>query len=102
MNSSEHLLSNELGYTQTGLKTLWKGKQDEIAASLLAHKSLVQHVIAVAKALRLSLTQGRNAISRIVGRRAIDPDCCSGVWSASGTTITLPRRMRRRTLLQIR
>ena len=27
---------NELGYTQTGLKTLWKGKQDEIAASLLA------------------------------------------------------------------
>ncbi|MDC0867845.1 adenosylcobinamide-phosphate synthase CbiB [Paracoccaceae bacterium] len=39
-----------------------------IAASLLAHKSLVQHVIAVAKGLRLSLTQGRNAISRIVGR----------------------------------
>ena len=27
---------NELGYTQTGLKTLWKTKQDEIAASLLA------------------------------------------------------------------
>jgi hypothetical protein len=27
---------NELGYTQTGLKTLWKAKQDEIAASLLA------------------------------------------------------------------
>jgi hypothetical protein len=27
---------NELGYTQTGLKTLWKGQQDEIAASLLA------------------------------------------------------------------
>ena len=27
---------NELGYTQTGLKTLWKAKQNEIAASLLA------------------------------------------------------------------
>ena len=27
---------NELGYTQTGLKTLWKKKQNEIAASLLA------------------------------------------------------------------
>ena len=27
---------NELGYTQTGLKTLWKGIQNEIAASLLA------------------------------------------------------------------
>ena len=27
---------NELGYTQTGLKTLWKTKQNEIAASLLA------------------------------------------------------------------
>ena len=27
---------NETGETQTGLKTLWKAKQDEIAASLLA------------------------------------------------------------------
>ena len=27
---------NELGHTQTGLKTLWKAKQNEIAASLLA------------------------------------------------------------------
>ena len=27
---------NDLGYIQTGLKTLWKAKQDEIAASLLA------------------------------------------------------------------
>ena len=27
---------NDLGYTQTGLKTLWKAKQNEIAASLLA------------------------------------------------------------------
>ena len=26
---------NELGYTQTGLKTLWKAKQNEIAAGLL-------------------------------------------------------------------
>jgi|TARA_B100000085_G_scaffold83044_1_gene74816 hypothetical protein len=27
---------NELGYTQTGLKTLWKATQDEMAASLLS------------------------------------------------------------------
>lgn len=38
------------------------------AAILLAQKSLVQHVRAVADALRLSLGDGRQAVSMIVGR----------------------------------
>lgn len=38
------------------------------AAILLAQKSLVQHVRAVADALRLSLADGRQAVARIVGR----------------------------------
>lgn len=37
-------------------------------AVLLAHRSLVQHVRAVARALREGLVQGRNAVSLIVGR----------------------------------
>lgn len=39
-----------------------------LAAILLAQKSLVQHVRAVADALRLSLPGGRRAVSMIVGR----------------------------------
>jgi len=39
-----------------------------IAAVLLAQKSLVQHVTAVADGLRLSLPAGRTAVSRIVSR----------------------------------
>lgn len=39
-----------------------------IVAVLLAQKSLVQHVIAVADGLRLSLASGRQAVARIVGR----------------------------------
>lgn len=39
-----------------------------IAAILLAHRSLVQHVAAVADGLRLSLTQGRRAVAMIVSR----------------------------------
>ena len=39
-----------------------------VAAILLAQKSLVQHVRAVADALRLSLGDGRHAVSMIVGR----------------------------------
>jgi adenosylcobinamide-phosphate synthase len=39
-----------------------------VAAILLAQKSLVQHVQAVGDALRLSLAQGRRAVSMIVGR----------------------------------
>ncbi|MGR3456103.1 adenosylcobinamide-phosphate synthase CbiB [Pseudooceanicola sp.] len=38
------------------------------AAILLAQRSLVQHVAAVADALRLSLGDGRRAVARIVGR----------------------------------
>jgi adenosylcobinamide-phosphate synthase len=46
-----------------------------VAAILLAQKSLVQHVSAVADALRLSLPGGRQAVSMIVGRdtAALDP-----------------------------
>ncbi|MCB2055353.1 MAG: cobalamin biosynthesis protein [Geminicoccaceae bacterium] len=39
-----------------------------IAAVLLAHKSLIQHVDAVAAALEESLDEGRRAVARIVGR----------------------------------
>lgn len=39
-----------------------------VAAILLAQKSLVQHVAAVAQALRLSLGDGRRAVAMIVGR----------------------------------
>lgn len=39
-----------------------------IAAMLLAHKSLITHVRAVAEALQSSLSEGRDAVSRIVGR----------------------------------
>ena len=39
-----------------------------VAAILLAQKSLVQHVQAVADALRLSLGDGRRSVARIVGR----------------------------------
>ncbi|SEK90583.1 adenosylcobinamide-phosphate synthase CbiB [Pacificibacter marinus] len=38
------------------------------AAILIAHKSLIQHVKAVAHGLELSLDQGRNAVAMIVGR----------------------------------
>ena len=38
------------------------------AAILIAQKSLVQHVAAVADALRLSLAEGRRAVGMIVGR----------------------------------
>jgi adenosylcobinamide-phosphate synthase len=41
------------------------------AAVLLAQRSLVDHVRAVAKGLRVSLEEGRTAVSRIVGR---DPE----------------------------
>jgi adenosylcobinamide-phosphate synthase len=52
------------------------------AAVLLAQRSLVDHVRAVAKGLRVSLDEGREAVSRIVGR---DPDSldASGVARAA-------------------
>lgn len=44
------------------------------AAILLAQRSLVEHVRAVADALRLSLAEGRRAVSMIVGRDTADMD----------------------------
>lgn len=45
-----------------------------VAAIFLAQKSLVQHVQAVADALRLSVHDGRLAVSQIVGRDTCDMD----------------------------
>ncbi|MFV2033953.1 MAG: adenosylcobinamide-phosphate synthase CbiB, partial [Halocynthiibacter sp.] len=45
-----------------------------LASILLAHKSLVQHVAAVADALRLSPGDGRRAVAHIVGRDTSDMD----------------------------
>ncbi|KAA2313589.1 cobalamin biosynthesis protein [Pseudooceanicola sediminis] len=39
-----------------------------VAAILLAQRSLVQHVAAVARALRISLPEGRRSVAMIVGR----------------------------------
>lgn len=41
---------------------------------LLAQKSLVDHVSAVAQALRIGLAHGRRAVSQIVGRDAVELD----------------------------
>ena len=45
-----------------------------LAAILLAQKSLVDHVAAVAKGLRVSTQDGRNAVAMIVGRDTADMD----------------------------
>lgn len=45
-----------------------------IAAILVAQKSLVQHVAAVASALRLSVADGRRAVGMIVGRDTAQMD----------------------------
>ncbi|MEL6264308.1 MAG: adenosylcobinamide-phosphate synthase CbiB [Pseudomonadota bacterium] len=45
-----------------------------LAAVLLAHRSLVDHVGAVAKGLRKSLRQGRAAVAHIVGRETREMD----------------------------
>ena len=44
------------------------------AAILLAHRSLTDHVRAVAEALSLSVEDGRTAVARIVGRDTADMD----------------------------
>ncbi|AJE45299.1 adenosylcobinamide-phosphate synthase CbiB [Celeribacter indicus] len=44
------------------------------AAILLAHKSLIEHVRAVARALELSLAEGRAAVAMIVGRDTTEMD----------------------------
>ncbi len=43
-----------------------------IAAVLLAHRSLVDHVAAVAQGLRMSVAQGRRDVAMIVGRDTTD------------------------------
>ncbi|WP_339694944.1 adenosylcobinamide-phosphate synthase CbiB [Celeribacter baekdonensis] len=45
-----------------------------LGASLLAHKSLIQHVKAVARALETSLEGGRASVAMIVGRDTTDMD----------------------------
>ena len=48
-----------------------------VAAILLAHRSLVEHVGAVASGLRLSLAEGRRAVARIVSRDTADMDAAA-------------------------
>jgi adenosylcobinamide-phosphate synthase len=45
-----------------------------LGAILLAHKSLIQHVKAVARALETSLADGRASVAMIVGRDTVDMD----------------------------
>ena len=45
-----------------------------LAAAVLAHRSLVQHVRAVAQGLATSLAEGRDAVAMIVGRDVADMD----------------------------
>lgn len=53
-----------------------------VAAILLAHRSLVEHVRAVAFGLRLSLAEGRRAVARIVSRDTTDMDASAVSRSA--------------------
>jgi len=61
------LLFVSIGYL---LEALPDGGVIEVlgAAILVGHRSLVQHVAAVSKGLRLGLPEGRHAVSMIVGR----------------------------------
>lgn len=62
-----------LGWVIAALPLGWLW-QILIAAVLLAQRSLVQHVAAVAQGLRRSLTEGRRAVAMIVGRDVRDLD----------------------------
>lgn len=62
-----------LGYGIAALPLGWLW-QILIAAALLAQKSLVQHVEAVADGLRRSLDDGKREVSMIVGRDTCDLD----------------------------
>ena len=78
---------NELGYTQTGLKTLWKSKQDEIAASLLAEsdKRVIKALdeatsFAEFKAAKpANYTTYRSAVRTACNTRQAEIDNCSDV-----------------------
>jgi adenosylcobinamide-phosphate synthase len=52
----------------TGLSHLGSAVEITVAAILLAQRSLVQHVAAVAEGLRVSLQDGRRAVAMIVSR----------------------------------
>lgn len=60
------------GVVGAGLSLLGPIAQIIIVAILVAQKSLVQHVTAVADGLRLSLPQGRRAVAMIVSRDTAD------------------------------
>jgi hypothetical protein len=78
---------NELGYTQTGLKTLWKTKQDEIAASLLndSDKRVIKALdeattFAEFKAAKpANYTTYRAAVRTACNTRQTEIDACSDV-----------------------
>ena len=78
---------NELGYTQTGLKTLWKEKQDKIAASLLndSDKRVIKALdeatsFAEFKAAKpANYTTYRAAVRTACNTRQAEIDACSDV-----------------------
>jgi adenosylcobinamide-phosphate synthase len=55
-----------VGLVMAALPGIWA--EVIVGAMLLAHRSLVQHVQRVADALRLSVSDGRDAVAMIVGR----------------------------------
>ena len=65
-----------------GLSLLGDVVQVIIAAILLAQRSLVQHVAAVADGLRVSLGDGRRAVAMIVSRDTNDMDASATARSA--------------------
>lgn len=75
------LLSLMIGAALVGWGLSWFGgiAQIVIVAILLAQRSLIQHVVAVADGLRVSLGDGRRAVSMIVSRdtAAMDPSAVS-------------------------
>ncbi|AVO36824.1 adenosylcobinamide-phosphate synthase CbiB [Pukyongiella litopenaei] len=68
------LLAGGAGLLGAGLQLAGPAVEIAIAAVLLAQKSLVQHVRAVANALRQSLPEARRAVAMIVGRDCRDMD----------------------------
>ena len=98
---------NETGRTQTGLKTLWKAKQNEIAASLLAPSDWrvvkvleVNTSFSAAKtALPTKWQTYRAAVRTACNTRQAEIDACSSVealkellFPIGGATITRQQR----------
>ncbi len=65
-----------------GLGSLGAWVQIPVAAILLAQRSLVQHVMAVADGLRMSLGEGRHAVAMIVSRDTAAMDASAVARSA--------------------